>query len=159
MTSLILEYPREDAITLVKVAFENTDGIEQYHDDGHRVIGKSGMGFSSYGEQVIVEVPETQSSEAETMISVTAEKEVSTNITASPEKYKSRFLEQLNAFRGEDIEVILEWMSQNISPETSKEVTSSDELRDGSSSVGVVMVIMVVVGLLFTFLMMAAVMP
>jgi len=159
MTSLVLEYPREDAKTLVKAAFENTRGIKQYHDDGHRVIGKSGMGLSSYGEQVIVEIPETQSSDEETMVSVSAEKEVSTNITANPEKYQSRFLEQLESLRGQDVDTVLDKMSQNMSPEASKEVSSSDELRDGSSSMGVVMVIMMVLGLLFTFMMMAAMTP
>lgn len=159
MTSLVLEYPREEAKTLVKAAFENTKGIKQYHDDGHRTIGKSGMGLSSYGEKVIVEIPENQTSNKETMLSVTAEKEVATNITANPEKYQSRFLQQLEQLRGQDINHVLDTLSQDVSRQTSKEVSSSDKLRDGSSSMGVVMVVMMVGSLLFMFMMMAAIMP
>lgn len=159
MTSLVLSYPRDDAKTLVKAAFENTRGIEQYHDDGHRVVGKTGMGLASYGERVVVEIPETQSSDDETMISVTAEKEVSTNITASPDKYQSRFLEQLGALRGESVDSVVEHMSERMDPESSKEVASTDDLRDGASSMATVMVVMLVVFFLFSMLMMAAVMP
>lgn len=159
MTSLVLSYPREDAKTLVKAAFENTRGIEQYHDDGHRVVGKSGMGLASYGERVVVEIPEMQSSDDETMVSVTAEKEVSTNITANPDKYQSRFLEQLDALRGESVETVVAYMSERMDPGSSKEVARSDDLRDGSSSLATVMVVIVVVFFLFSLLMMAAVMP
>lgn len=159
MTSLVLSYPRDDAKTLAKAAFENTRGIEQYHDDGHRVIGKTGMGLSSYGERVVVEIPETQSSADETMLSVTAEKEVSTNITANPEKYQSRFLEQLEALRGESVDDVVANMSERMDPESSKEVARSEDLRDGSSSMGKVMVAMLVVFVLFSLLMMAAVLP
>ena len=159
MTSLVLSYPRDDAKTLVKAAFENTRGIEQYHDDGHRVVGKTGMGLSSYGERVVVELPETQASDGETVVSVTAEKEVSTNITATPDKYQSRFLEQLEAFRGESVDDVVAYMSERVDPESSKEVARSDDLRDGSASMGKVMVAMLVVFFLFGLLMMAAVMP
>jgi len=159
MTSIVLDYSRENAKTLIKAAFENTNGIKQYHDDGHRIIGKSGMGFSSYGEQIVVEIPETQTSDDETMITITAEKEVATNITANPEKYKSRFLEQLDTFRGNDVDTVLDWLNENMEPGESKEVSNGDELRDGSSSMGIVMVIMMVLGLFFTFMMMAAITP
>ncbi|MGB9965402.1 hypothetical protein [Halobacterium hubeiense] len=159
MTTLTLDYPREDARTIVKAAFENTRGIKQYNDDGHRVIGKSGMGLASYGEQVTVEIPENQASKGQTMISVTAEKEVSMNITANPDKYKSRFLQELENLRGRQIDTILDGMSEKMDPEQSKEVSSSGELRDGSSSMGIVMIVMMVLSVLFMFVMMAAIMP
>lgn len=157
MTSLVLQYPREEAKTIVKAAFENTRGIKQYHDDGHRIIGKTGMGIGSYGERIIAEIPEAQSGEEETMISVTAEKEVGMNVTANPEKYKSRFLEQLETFRGYEVEEVLEVMGESMSPADSKEVASADELRDGSSSMGMVMIAMILLFLFFNFVIFASI--
>ncbi|MDL0129061.1 hypothetical protein [Halobacterium salinarum] len=159
MTTLTLDYPREDTRTIVKAAFENTRGIKQYNDDGHRVIGKSGMGLASYGEQVTVEIPEDQAGEEQTMVTVTAEKEVSMNITANPDKYKSRFLQELESLRGRHIDSILDGMSETMDPKQSKEVSDSGELRDGSSSMGIVMVVMMALSILFMFVMMAAIMP
>lgn len=152
----MLQYPREDAKTLVKTAFEDTRGIKEYHDDGHRIIGKTGISLGSYGESVTVEIPETQSSNEETMISVTADKEVSMNVTANPGKYKSRFLEQLETFRGHDIEEILDVLGENMSPEDSNEVASSDALSDGSSGLGKVMLIMMLLFLFFNFMIFAS---
>lgn len=159
MTTLTLDYPRNDARTIVKAAFENTRGIKQYNDDGHRIIGKSGMGLSSYGEQVTVEIPEDQTDDRRTMVSVTAEKEVSMNVTANPDKYKSRFLQELESLRGGSVDTILDRMGESIDPEESKEVSNSDELRDGSSSMGVVMILMMLFSIFFMFVMMAAIMP
>lgn len=159
MTSLILDYSRENSVTLVKAAFENTQGIKQYHDDGHRIVGKSGMGIASYGEKVIVEIPENQGRDGGTMIYVTAEKEVSTNITANPDLFKSRFLEELDTLRGHKVNDILDTMSQNMEPKDSKEVSKSEHLRDGSEGMGVVMIITIILGFLFMFMMMAAVSP
>lgn len=159
MTSILLEYSREDAKTVIKSAFERTSGIKEYADDGHRIIGKTGMGIASYGEKVIVEIPETQSAEDETMISVSAEKEVSVNVTANPDKYKSRFLQELETLRGRDIGAILDDLSGQISPEQTKEVNGADQMRDGSSNVVLVVIATMVIMFFFMMLMMAAVTP
>jgi hypothetical protein len=159
MTSLVLSCSRNDAKILVKAAFERTRGIKQYHDDGHRIIGKSGMGIGSYGENVTVEIPERQSSDSETMVNVSAAKEVSMNVTANPDKYKSRFLSELDMFRDYDVGNIKEVMAEELSPENTKEVRDAGSLRDGSSSMGVVMVIMAILFFLMMLFMMSAVMP
>jgi hypothetical protein len=159
MTSLVLEHDRDDAKTMVKAAFERTRGIKQYHDDGHRIVGKSGMGLASYGEKVTVEIPERQSGEGETMVNVSAEKEVSVNITANPDKYKSRFLSELDMFRDYEVEKVKDVMSETLNSENTKEVRNAGDLRDGSSSMGLVMVVMMIIVVLMTFFMMAAVMP
>lgn len=159
MTTLVLECSREDAKALVKSAFEMTPGIKQYHDDGPRIVGKTGMSIGSYGESIIVDVPEAQSNETETMISVTADKEVSVNITANPEKYKSRFLSKLQKLRQHDVEDALDVVGKHVTADNSKEVGSANELREGTSSVSTVMIVMLILSLLFTFMMMAAMMP
>lgn len=159
MTSLVLEHDRDDAKTLVKAAFERTRGIKQYHDDGHRIVGKSGMGLGSYGEKVTVEIPERQSGEGETMVNVSAEKEVSVNVTANPDKYKSRFLSELDMFRDYDVESVKDTMSARLNSENTKEVRNAGDLRDGSSSMGLVMVATMILVALMMFFMMAAVMP
>lgn len=156
MTSLVLQYPRQEARTLIKAAFENTRGIKQYHDDGHRIVGKTGMGIGSYGETITVDIPEAQSNETETMITVTAEKDVSMNVTANPDKYMSRFLEQLETFRGHDIDHVLDVLGKDMTPEESKEVDSVDELSDGSSSMGKVMLVMLIFFLFFNFMIFAS---
>lgn len=77
---------------------------------------------------MIVDVPDAQASDEETTISVRAKREVSTNITANPEKYQSRLLEQIAALRGRSLDGIHETPTA----EASKEVASRDELRSGT---------------------------
>lgn len=148
VTSIVLKYDRHDAKTLVKAAFERTEGIETYYDDGYRIIGKTGsrVGLidSSYGERVIVEIPENQTSHAETMITVTAEREVDVNVTADPEKYKSRFLSELDLFRGHPVDHVLRTFDDD---HRSKEVFTQADQTDGRSMLWVVLAI---IGL-FTF--------
>lgn len=142
MTAITLQYNRDDAKTLVKAAFERTEGIETYYDDGYRIIGKTGsrVGLvnSSYGERVIVEVPENQASDEETMITVTAEKEVDMNVTADPEKFKSRFLNELDLFRGHPVDHVLRTFDDD---HRSKEVFSQAEQTDGRNLLWVVLAI------------------
>lgn len=140
MSTLNLEYSREDTKTLVKLAFEHTQGIDTYHDNGLRIVGKTGFSFSSYGEIITVEIPETQSSDEETMISITSEKEVSMNVTANPQKYEDRFLMTLNSMRGRPVDELLEEYGDTVTASGSKEVTSPDQQADGSSKLGLVMV-------------------
>lgn len=144
MTTISLNYTRDESKTLVKAAFERTSGIDTYFDDGHRIIGKTGSSFSSYGESVIVDIPENQSSDTETMISIRAEKEVEMNITANPEKYKSRFLAELEVFRGHPVENILKTFDNN---HQSKEVSHPEDQTNGRDALKVALAIIAV----FTF--------
>lgn len=141
MTSLSLDYTRDDAKTLVKAAFERTRGIENYFDDGHRIIGKTGSRVTSYGETVIVEIPENQPSAAETMITVRAEKEVEMNVTADPEQYKSRFLTELERIRGHPVDHVLKTFDEEY---RSKEVQRLDDLTSGHDTLKVVLTVLAV---------------
>lgn len=151
VTSLTLQYNREDAKTLVKAAFERTAGIETYYDDGYRIIGKTssriGVIDSSYGERVVVDISEGQAGSERTPITVTAEKEVEVNITADPEKFKSRFLEELDLFRGHPVDHVLRTFDDD---HRSKEVFTQADQTDGRSTLWIVLAI---IGL-FTFFFM-----
>jgi hypothetical protein len=130
MTTLMLDYPRGEAKTLVKLAFENTDPIETYFDAGPKIIGKTGPRMralgGSYGEVVTVKIPEVQPNEDKTKAEVTSERAVGFNWTADPDKIESEFMNELNEGRGHDVDDLLE-MNGNINSATTKEVSSPDE--------------------------------
>lgn len=131
MTTVMLDYPRDEAKTLVKLGFENTDTIKTYFDAGPKVIGKTGphrVGlFSlSYGEKLIVEVPEVQSDEDQTRIEVTGERAFSFNAASDPETIESEFMNELNAGRDSDIEDLIE-ANQDINSQSTKEVSSPNQ--------------------------------
>jgi hypothetical protein len=152
MSSLNLEYPREDAKTVIKLAFENTRGIKTYNDNGLKITGKTGASLGSYGEKVIVEIPEGQANDNQTMISVRSEKEVGMNITADPEKYESRFLSALNELRGEPIDELLNRHADSVSETTTKEVESTDEQADGTNMLYVILAVVFLMMFLFMFM-------
>lgn len=152
MSTLNLEYSREDAKTLVKLAFEATKGIETYHDNGIRIVGKTGFSLSSYGEIITVEIPENQPSEKETVISVSSEKEVSMNVTANPQKYEDRFFSVLNKMRGRPVDELLDEVGHTITNNGSKEVQSTEQQADGSSYLGLILALVFI--LMFFFMMM-----
>jgi len=152
VSSLNLEYPREDAKSLIKLAFENTRGIKTYNDNGVKITGKTGGSFSSYGEIVTVDVPEGQAGDEQTMISVQSEKEVEMNITANPDKYESRFLDVLNRLRGKPIEELLDEHSDSVTEGTTKEVASTDQQADGKNLLYVVLAIVLI--MMFFFMLM-----
>lgn len=156
MSSINLEYTREDAKDLIKLAFENTHGIKTYNDNGVKITGKTGGSLTSYGEIITVDVPEGQSSEGETMISVQSEKEVEMNITANPDKYESRFISVLNSLRGKPIEEILDEHSDSVTEGTTKEVASTNEQADGKNLLYVVLAIVFI--MMFIFILMPLVM-
>lgn len=145
MTALTIPHPRSDAKIVVKAAFEKCEDIKTYHDDGIRVIGKTGasMGLltSSYGEKVIVEIPEDQPSDSETMISVSGQKEVELNIGADPEKHVSRFIKSVNSLKNKDISSIMSILSQEGIDESSKEVENETEQAGGSGMLIIVMLL------------------
>lgn len=153
VTQLVLDHPEEDAKILVKGAFERTQGIKQYHEEGRQIMGKTGVSLGSYGESIYVDISESPD-EDKTPIEVTAEKEVQMNVTANAEKYKRRFVDELDSLRDEPIEEVYEEIQQDVSA-GSKEVENESDLSNGSSIVGVVMVIT----FLFFMIMMFAMMP
>lgn len=102
MTELILNFPREQTVELVEEALERTEGINSTVVSDHQVVGKTGVGFPrvlwSYGEKLYVDISETDS-ENRTKITIRGEKNVAINIGANPEKFKRRFVDELNALR------------------------------------------------------------
>lgn len=152
MSSVNLDYPREDAKTLIKLAFEDTRGIKTYNDNGLKIVGKTGASLGSYGEKVIVEVPEGQASDEQTMISVYSEKEIEMNITANPDKYESRFLSSLNRLRGQPIDDLLDEYAEAVTEETTKEVASANEQADGTNMLYIILAISFV--MIFIFMLM-----
>lgn len=152
MSSLNLEYPREDAKNLVKLAFENTRGIKTYNDNGLKIIGKTGASLGSYGEKVIVDIPENRTGDEQTMVSIQSEKEVGMNITANPDKYESRFLTALNNLRGKPIDELLTEHTESVTEDSTKEVESTNEQADGTNMLYVVLAISFV--MMFFFMLM-----
>lgn len=147
MPSLNLEYPRDDAKILVKLAFEDTRGIKNYYDAGDGIVGQTGANLVSYGEKIIVEIPENQSAHA-TMISVRSERRVRMNFFARPDRYESRFLSSLDNMRGQSIDDLLDEYGDVLMRST-KEVTSASQQEDGMWLVYVVVTAM----LFFIFLL------
>lgn len=158
MTQLVLSHSEEDARTIVKAAFEETSGIEKYYDSGREIIGKTGGGLSSHGEEVAVDISEDPDS-GKTPIEVSASKEVEINATANPRKYKRRFISNLEDLREYDTDEVLDLLSEEMDATRSKEVTSEDELPDGSSSVGKSMLLILVFTFIMFFFMMTAMTP
>lgn len=83
-------------------AFEQTDGISKIKENEFQVVGKTGMSFPrvlwSYGETIYVDISESQD-ENKTPISVRGESKVAINIGSNPDKFKRRFLDEINKIR------------------------------------------------------------
>ena len=107
---------------------------------------------SSYGEKVIVDIPENQAGDEQTMVSIRSEKEVGMNITANPDKYESRFLTELNNLRGKPIDELLAEHTESVTEESTKEVESANEQADGTNMLYVVLAISFV--MIFFFMLM-----
>jgi hypothetical protein len=127
----MLDYPRDEAKTLIKLAFENTDIIRTYFDAGVKMIGKTGphrVGlFSlSYGEKLIVEIPEIQPENNKTRAEVSAKSIFSFNLASDEDSVESEFMKELNAGRGVDIDELID-MNQNINANSTKEVSSPSQ--------------------------------
>lgn len=108
MERINLEYPRSDVKTLVKIAFDHTHGINRYYDKGSKITAKTGFRLGSWGERVIVDIPEDQPDTDGTNIFVMSERVVNMNITSHPQKFENRFISSLNSLRGKDVNQILE---------------------------------------------------
>ncbi|MDL0145798.1 hypothetical protein [Halobacterium salinarum] len=162
MTSIALDHPREDAKTIIKASLERMGSIDAYTDEGQRIVGKQEASLmGGNGARLIVDVPEMQESEEKTVIEANAEKEVSIDMATNPEDIKSNFLNTVNVLRKRDVDDLLDEMSQEMTPEDSKEVASSGSFGDTQSTLGKRFIIMFVVLMVFTLLfgvMMTAVM-
>lgn len=152
MTQLVLDYSEGDARILVKAAFERTRGIKQYHESSRQIVGKTGMGIGSYGESVFVDFSESENPNR-TPVDVRAEKEVEMNITANAEKYRRRFLDELERLRGQSIADVSAQMQEEVTAGNSKEVADSSQLSNGSSNVVVVMILVFVFFMFMMFVM------
>lgn len=102
MTEIILNETIDDARTTVIEAFDRTEGITKFQKSQHQVVGETGVSFPrilwSYGESVYVDLSETGQVN-KTKLQVRGEKEVPINVGANPEKYKRRFLDELDTLR------------------------------------------------------------
>lgn len=144
MTRLVLEHPKGDAEMLIKRAFERTGGIKKYSQKGRQIVGKTGAGLTSWGENVYVDISESPD-ENQTPIEVTAKKEVELNVTANAQKYKRSFIKQLESVRQRPIEDVRDIFEQvaddskkNVSDTTNrsnfsetKELTKESGISDG----------------------------
>jgi hypothetical protein len=149
VASLIVPHSRKDTKTVVKAAFEDCSDIKSYYDDGSQITGKTGarMGLitSSYGEEVVVEIPEDQSSSTESMVSITGKKEVDANIGADPDKYVNQVQQSINSIKENDIETILEVLEEENIQENNKEVKQKSEQVDGSWLMIVVFIALMII--------------
>jgi Fe2+ transport system protein B len=153
MTSVTIPKPRDDAKQILKTSFELTEGIETYNDQNTTIIGKTGSDFgllvSSYGEEIIAEIPEHQPNDKETEVTITGEKEVSVNIGADPQKYVSRFERNINKIKHQDMEQIYEKLKENNIQDNTKEVDNVDDQAGGKELLVVILLIM----MFFVFIM------
>jgi len=143
---------------------ERMGSIDAYTDEGQRVVGKqeaSVMGGN--GARLIVDVPEMQESDDQTVVEVNAEKEVSIDMATNPEDIKSEFLDIVNDLRTKDVDTLLDEMSREMNPEQSKEVASSGNFGDTQSTMGkrfiIIFVVLMVFTILFGVMMTAMMMP
>lgn len=101
MARLQLDGSIKESKDIVLKAFEQTDGINQYQESKYQIVGKTGVSFPrvlwSYGESVYVDFSETRFSKTE--VEVSAEKEISINIGSDPQKFKRKFLDELDSVR------------------------------------------------------------
>lgn len=164
MTTVALEHSREDTKTIIKASIERMSSIDAYTDEGQRIVGQQEASLTGgNGARLTIDVPEMQESEDKTVVEVNAEKEVSIDMATNPEDIKSEFLNILNKLREEDIDTLLEKMSEEIAPNESKEVTSSESFGDSQATIGKRFIISFIVIMLFTIffgiMMTAMIMP
>ncbi|RKS83770.1 hypothetical protein BDK61_3164 [Haloarcula quadrata] len=111
MKQLLLEYPEEEARTLIRAAFEQCPQIKKYRERQYDVTGNTGAGLLSWGVKIIVNFPESDKNES-TPITIEPKKNVSINITANTGRIEYEFMNQVEALRGYNIEEIREHKKQ-----------------------------------------------
>ncbi|WP_135534453.1 hypothetical protein [Halostella pelagica] len=132
MESVQLKASETDAIDIAKLAFEYTSGIKTYYQERNYIIGKTGAGLGSYGEKVIVECQNAGGDNSQTVMTVSGEKEVSTNITANPDKYVRRFVSNIHNLKDRPMSEIVELADQHMTANGTKEVTDSSNQSSGN---------------------------
>lgn len=102
MTEILLDCTLEEARKVVKEAFWRTEGIKSIEEGSRQIVGKTDVSFPrvlwSYGENIYVDFSDPTDGGA-IPIEVSAEKAIWTNITASPQKFKRQFLNELETVR------------------------------------------------------------
>jgi sensor c-di-GMP phosphodiesterase-like protein len=160
MTTVALEHHRVDAKLIIRASMERMISVDAYTDEGQRIVGKqeaSVMGGN--GARLIVDVPEMQETDDQTVVEVTAEKEIAIDVVTNPEDMKSEFLDSVNDLRQKDVDMIREKMNQHISPAESKQVASSGTFEDTQSTIGKRFIITLVVAILFSLMITAMILP
>lgn len=164
MTSIALDHPRDDAKTIIKASLELMDSIDVYTDEGQRIVGKQEASLmGGNGARLVIDVPEMQENNEKTIIEANAEKEVSIDMATNPEDIKSNFLNTINHLRKRNMDELLDEMAQEITPENSKEVTSSRNFGNTQSTLGkkfiIIFIVFTVFSLLFGVMMTAVMIP
>jgi hypothetical protein len=146
MTSVVLEYPRDEAKTIIKASIEQTSSIDAYTDETQRIVCQQEASLTGgNGARLTVDIPEMQENENKTRIEISAEKEVAIDMATNPEDIKSDLLNNLNRIRGGDIDDIVERTANSMTPQSSKEVSSSNEFGSNETTMGKRFIIMFVV--------------
>lgn len=130
MTQLVLECAEPDARLLIKGALERTKGIKKVSESDYRITGKTGLRLTSNGEKVEIDFNETEDP-MKTVVDVRGEKAVEINVTAKPERYKRRFLENLNELRKKPTADALDELASDGDSQT--EGLQSESTRESSS--------------------------
>mgnify|MGYP000032397905 CR=1 FL=1 len=108
MDEIVLDYPVADARRVVQAAFESTREIQSYHDDGQRVVGKTGTSLfsTSWGEVVTARY---EGDGDATTVELDAEPILGTNLLATPETYRNRVAEELDTVLATDDPAAYAW--------------------------------------------------
>ena len=159
MTEVVIEHSRDDTKTIVKATMEKMSSVDAYADETQRIVGKQNASLTGgNGATLIVNIPEVQEDEERTKIEVTAEKAVAIDMATDPEDIQSEFLDKINTFRDQNMEQILDFMRNEMSPDDSKEVSNASEFQDSQTTMGkkfiITFIILMVISILFGVLMM-----
>jgi hypothetical protein len=102
MAELVLNCSERESLELIKTALENTEGVSEYFSEGRQVVAKTTVGFPrilwSYGEKLFIDISDS-TNDNQTIVEISAEKEVWLNIGANPEKFKRKFISEADRIR------------------------------------------------------------
>jgi hypothetical protein len=143
MSTVTLDMPRDKAEVVVKAAFEQMNAIGKYAVDGRYVIGATGLRLTSNGERVVVELDER---DGRTDCIVEGEAAISGNITASPEQFQRKCVNQIEELRELPFE-----KSQAIVAESSSEVRSEKKLGSSVLQIFAIVITVILLNIGFMF--------
>jgi len=142
MTRLLIDRPPDQTRALVVKAFQETEGITEIAGEGRQIIAKTDISLPrvlwSYGETVYVDLSDPNK-EGQTPIEVWAEKALWTNVGANPEKFKRRFLKEVDRLRDippEELEVTPPRSGTSSAASTSARPPTSSRSAGPSISLG-----------------------